>query len=226
MAFSAKPLDQSEYVMRIIEDLGMLPNSTHTRNIHYALFECTKCHQPFKARANSAAAKKQTTCKDCANTTHKLSKHPLYQIWNGIKQRCYSTARKDFKKYGQKGVTMDKEWLESPETFITWCTNNGWEPGLCVDKDIKCKALNIFPPIYSPATVSFITAQENAEEAVAKEVSQYDLEHNFIATYSSTAKAALSLGKPYTARSSIANCARGLTKTSFGFIWKYNSPTT
>lgn len=226
MAFSVKPLDQSEYVMKIVQDLGMLPNQSNTRKIHFALFECTKCNQPFKARANSSASKKQTTCEACANLSHNLSKHPLYSIWNGIKQRCYSSARKDYKKYGQKGVTMCEEWRDSPEAFIAWCTQNGWEPGLCVDKDIKCRELGITPAIYSSSTVSFITAQENAEEAVAKEVHQYDSNNNYLATFPSTAKAALSLGKPYTARSSIANCARGLTKTAFGFIWKYNSPTT
>lgn len=226
MAFSVKPLVQSEYTMKIIQDLGMLPNPSGTRKVHFALFECTNCHTAFKARAASSASKKQTTCEACANATHKLSKHPLYPIWNGIKQRCYSPSRKDFDRYGKEGVTMCDEWRESPEAFISWCTENGWKPGLCVDKDIKCRKLNIVPAIYSPDTVSFITAQENAEEAVAKQVHQYDLEGNYITAFPSAAKAALSLGKSYIARSSIANCARGLTKTAFGFIWKYDSPTT
>lgn len=116
---------------------------------------------------------------------------------------------------------MFEGWKNNPQAFIDFCIENGWTKDKVIDKDIKCRELNIVPAIYAPITLSFITVQENAEEANAKAVLKYDTEGNFIAEYPSCVKAALALGKPKQAKSSIANCCRGLNKTSFGFVWKY-----
>ena len=121
--------------------------------------------------------------------------------------------------------------------FIFGCTNSSseneligtWEyeksegtsTSLVIDKDIKCREFNISPAIYSPQTISFITTQQNAEEANAKAVFQFDLEGNMIAKHISCTQAAISLGKNKTSKSSIANCARGIQNTAFGFKWKY-----
>ena len=221
MAFSLKPLNQSEYSMAIVEDLGITFNSDQTRKSRYAIVECTECKSHFKLRMGSTKAKEQTRCITCALTKHGTCSDPLYAIWNGIKQRCYSPARKDFHKYGGKGVTMCDEWKDNPKLFIDWCRDNGWTPDKVVDKDIKSKLLGINPPIYSPETITFVSIQENAEAANSKLVKQYDLQDNYIATYDSCTKAALSLGKPKSAKSAIANCCRGVTKSSFGFKWAF-----
>ena len=51
-------------------------------------------------------------------------------------------------------------------------------------------------------------------------VNQYDLEGNFIATYESYQEAALTLGKPRTASSSISAVCNGKRKTAYGYKWK------
>lgn len=218
-----KPLNQSEYTMKIIKDLGMTTaNENTTSTGRYAIFECTKCSKHFKARCGGSVAKAQTTCHECTLNPLETTKHPLYAIWNGIKQRCYSPKRKDYCKYGAKGVTMCDEWKNNPQSFIDWCIENGWNNSLVVDKDIKCRELNIYPAIYSPKTITFITTQENSEEANAKEVNQFNIDGNFIAKHISCVKAAASVGKTgKNAKSSIANCCRGVSKTAFGFKWEY-----
>ena len=222
MSFTQKPLNQEDFYMKIIEDLGRTTANENTTKLgRYAIFECPECLNHFKARATGATAKKQRCCGTCASTSKRMTNHSLYAIWNGIKQRCYNPLRKDYHKYGGKGVTMAEEWKDDPVAFIEFCENNGWTKDKVIDKDIKSKELGIFPAVYSPETLSFITPQENAEEANAKPVLQFDLEGNFIQEFPSTVKAALFLGKSYQAKSSIANCCRGLNKTSFGFIWKY-----
>lgn len=223
MAFRSKPLNQAEYSMNIIEDLGNILNDKGTRKARFAIVECTECKKHFKLRMGSTKAKKQEKCLDCAISSHKFSKHPLYPVWNSIIQRCYNTKRKDYHKYGGKGVTVCDEWRDSPSKFIEWCEKNGWQKGLEVDKDLKSKELGLESPIYSPDTVTFLTQEENTNVANNKAVNQYDKELNLIASYDSCTKAALSLGKPKSSKSSIANCARGLTKTSFGFIWKFKN---
>ena len=222
MAFKQQTLNQEEFSMKIIEDLGQTTaNDQTTKKARYAIFECTKCKKHFKARATGSVARKQTCCVECTLNKKQTYKHPLYAIWNGIRQRCYNPKRKDYPKYGGKGITMHKDWVDNYEFFMDYCLSNGWSSDKVIDKDIKCKKLNIDPPIYSPDTLSFITTQQNAEEANAKAVLQYDKEGNFIAEHLSCVKAVISLDKPYSAKSSIANCCRGLSKTSFGFMWKY-----
>lgn len=224
MAFKQQPLNQTEYVMKIIKDLGQVPSKSNpNRSYRHAIFECPVCNSHFEARATGSMAKKQSKCGTCASSNLRQTTHPLYAIWNGIKQRCYSPARKDYHKYGGKGVTMCDEWKDDPVAFITWCEANGWSPGLVVDKDIKSAQLGISPAIYSPATISFITVQQNAEEANAKAVLQFDLDGTFIAEHVSATAAALSCNKTKAAKSSIANCCRGITHTAFGFKWKYKT---
>lgn len=54
----------------------------------------------------------------------------------------------------------------------------------------------------------------------AKPVNQYDLQGNFIATYESCQEAALALGKPRTASSSIGAVCNGKRKTAYGYKWE------
>lgn len=220
MPFIPQPLNQEDYTMEIVKDLGNIPGPSG-RKARYALVKCTKCGTSFKMRMGSTKAKSSTQCSTCAFTRHGTSSHPLYAIWNGIKQRCYSPTRKDYAHYGGQGVTMCLEWKNSPENFITWCETNGWSKELVVDKDIKSAQLGLQPAIYSPETISFITPQQNCEAANAKTVLQYILTGELLQEFPSTVKAALFLGKSKSAKSSIANCCRGVTKSSFGYKWKY-----
>lgn len=221
MAFKQQPLIQEHYVMKIIEDLGQVPSKTNPNRFYrHAIFECPVCKTHFEARATGPKAKTQESCINCIGS-HKASYHPLYAIWNGIKQRCYNPKRKDYSRYGALGVTMHAEWRDDVVAFISWCEANGWQPGLIIDKDIKSKELGINPPIYSPETISFITTQQNAAEANGKPVAQYDLEGNFIQKFNTCVEAVLHLGKPASAKSSISTCCRGVNHTAFGFKWKY-----
>jgi len=213
-----KPLNQDEYTMEIVEDLGMLVVPAGTRKARYAKFKCTICKQPFKVRCGSSKAKAQTKCTKCTESKDQYYKHPLYAIWNGIRQRCYNTKRKDYPKYGGKGVTMSEEFKNSSTAFIEFCLQNGWNSELEVDKDEKSKLLGLSPGIYSRKTLSFIPQQRNAELANAKPVAQYTLEGTYICTHASTVKAADSVNAN---KSSIANACRDITKTSKNYIWKY-----
>lgn len=221
MAFKQQPLIQEHYTMKIIEDLGQVPSKSNPNRFYrHAIFECPVCNKHFEARATGAKAKAQESCSECVGS-HKASYHPLYAIWNGIRQRCYNPNRKDFYRYGEVGVTMHQEWKDDVLSFITWCESNGWEPGLVIDKDIKSKELGINPPVYSPETLSFITAKQNAAEANGKKVAQFDLQDNFIADFETCVEAALHLGKPASAKTSISSCCRGVNHTAFGFKWKF-----
>lgn len=58
---------------------------------------------------------------------HNCSGTRLYQVWNGIKQRCYNKNCKDYKAYGARGVTMCGKWKQSFYAFRDWAMANGYD---------------------------------------------------------------------------------------------------
>lgn len=55
------------------------------------------------------------------------SRHPLYVLWNGIRQRCYNPNSKAYKYYGGRGIKMCDEWLDF-WGFVEWVDGNGGKP--------------------------------------------------------------------------------------------------
>ena len=86
----------------------------------------------------------------------------------------------------------------------------------------------------SKDTVHFVLISNNIEIATnqtvnaklfGKIINQYDLDGNFLQSFSSARSAAASLGKitntSHGASSHIADVCKGKRKTAYGFIWKY-----
>lgn len=66
--------------------------------------------------------------------------------------------------------------------------------------------------------LEWCTAQYNNEYSKTKQVGQYDLNGNLIATWKSTVEIQRQLGFD---QSSISKCCLGKLKTAYGYIWKY-----
>lgn len=66
--------------------------------------------------------------------THNLSHTKIYQIWNGMKNRCYNPNLVDYKNYGARGITVCNEWRNSFETFYEWAIKNGYKEGLTIER--------------------------------------------------------------------------------------------
>jgi len=64
-------------------------------------------------------------------TTHGKSKYKLYDIWSSMKARC---ADINDKNYGGKGITVCDEWSNDFDIFYSFSINNGWQPGLEIDR--------------------------------------------------------------------------------------------
>lgn len=86
---------------------------------------------------------------------HGLTRHKLYFIWNSIKYRCYNKKAKYYYNYGGRGILMCEEWKTDFKTFYDWSLNNGWKPGLEIDR----KDNNLG---YNPENCRFVTNKINS----------------------------------------------------------------
>lgn len=67
-----------------------------------------------------------------SKSTHGMSGIPLYDIWCGIKQRCYYEKHVAYKRYGAKGIKMSEDWLNFENFYRDM--HEGYKDGLTVDR--------------------------------------------------------------------------------------------
>lgn len=65
---------------------------------------------------------------------HRLSNTKLYQVWKGMKTRCYNPSHSQFKDYGGRGIAICNEWRNDFATFYEWAISNGYSEGLTIDR--------------------------------------------------------------------------------------------
>lgn len=78
----------------------------------------------------------------------------LYSTYVGMKCRCHSPSHDRYAVYGARGITVCQEWRESFSTFEQWALQNGYGPGLQLDRIDNDLG-------YSPENCRFVTASEN-----------------------------------------------------------------
>lgn len=66
--------------------------------------------------------------------THNLSKHPLFKVYNGMKERCINPNHNRYEYYGGKGIKVCDEWRDDFKTFYDWAVVNGYRKGLTIDR--------------------------------------------------------------------------------------------
>lgn len=66
--------------------------------------------------------------------THGMTGTRLYEIWLGMKKRCYNSNSKRYNKYGGKGIEVCEEWRNDFENFYKWAMENGYKDNLTIDR--------------------------------------------------------------------------------------------
>lgn len=97
-------------------------------------------------------------CHPCAmkaRRTHGLTGHPLYRLLNNMRARCEYQTATHYAYYGARGIKVCEEWRADPRAFVAWAQNNGWAPGLEIDR--------IDPDgDYEPSNCRFLSHLENS----------------------------------------------------------------
>lgn len=132
-----KPLDQSDFEMTVINDLGYVhPTEKSTKKTRMAIFECNKCKTHIRSDVSYAKTHKQRYCKSCTKTniTYNSSNSRLYKIWKGMKARCNPNKKEKFPYHAGKNIKVCDSWGSSFETFEKWAMSNGYQDNLSIDR--------------------------------------------------------------------------------------------
>lgn len=74
-------------------------------------------------------------------------------VWHSMKARCYNPKNHAYHRYGGRGITMSKRWLNSFDNFFD---DMGFKPdGYCIDRINNNKG-------YSKNNCKWVTYKENA----------------------------------------------------------------
>lgn len=79
---------------------------------------------------------------------------PLYKTWVNAKTRCYNPKSVKYPRYGARGIRMCDEWLHDFPAFYKWANDNGYKPGLQLDRRDN-------DGNYCPENCRFVTRSEN-----------------------------------------------------------------
>lgn len=82
---------------------------------------CCTCGYTATRNTYDIKSGKSVCCRTCSysrrkgvpiNVTHGLADSPTMNSYTDMKRRCYDPTRKDYKNYGGRGITVQKDWLE------------------------------------------------------------------------------------------------------------------
>lgn len=68
------------------------------------------------------------------HSIHGLKHTRMYNIWHGMKARCYNPNNKDYCNYGARGIVMCDEWKNDFQAFYDWAMANGYSDNLTIDR--------------------------------------------------------------------------------------------
>ena len=117
--------------LTVVEHFGKTPRGVQ-------LWKCQcKCGKILTIRRGSLVSMNTRSC-GClfkyAVVTHGKSNTRLYHIFTDMKRRCYDSRNKNYKHYGQRGITICDEWLNNFMSFYDWSIEHGYSDDLTIDR--------------------------------------------------------------------------------------------
>lgn len=100
----------------------------------------------------------------------------LYRIWINMKTRCYNKNAPNYKKYGFKGITIHKEWINNFKAFQEWSLSNGYADDLTIDR-IDCTKG------YEPSNCRWTTYKQQARNKTKNKLITYNGETHCISEW-------------------------------------------
>ena len=115
-------------------------------NKYWAKGYCVKHYKRYKNHGDPLFTKIEM---------HGMTKSPEYEIWAGMKKRCYTKTNASYYRYGGRGITVCDKWKNS---FLAFYKDMGKRP---TDKHQIDREKN--DGNYDPDNCRWITAKENVQ---------------------------------------------------------------
>lgn len=125
--------------LKVIKDLP--PYITPSgKSVRMVLCRCV-CDKTVSVQAQHLRTGNTTSCgcktselRKNQKTKHGLSDSRLFNIWVGMKQRCYNEKSANYKNYGGRGIKVCNDWFNNFESFYDWSMANGYADDLTIDR--------------------------------------------------------------------------------------------
>lgn len=124
------------------------------QNRIYGLFECdcgTRKEFPLSRMLKGYRSHCGCLTDRGAHRTHGMRGTAEYSSWQAMKGRCLDSGNKDYPRWGGRGITVCKEWIDSFEKFYRDVGPR--PPGTTLDRIDNRKG-------YEPGNVRWATARE------------------------------------------------------------------
>ena len=63
---------------------------------------------------------------------HGMRNTKIYNVWCGMKSRCYNANNKSYKNYGNRGIKVCEKWKNDFNEFYNWSIYNGYKENLTI----------------------------------------------------------------------------------------------
>lgn len=148
----------------------------------------------------------------CLYETHGQAKGEhsrIYEIYYGMKKRCFNVKNKAYKNYGGRGITICNEWLGANGfvNFYKWAISNGYRDNLTIDRiDVNGD--------YKPNNCRWVTMEiqhKNTTKTFPIQIIETGQVFNTISDCARHLK---------TSGGNISNCLNGKSKSCKGYHFK------
>lgn len=111
-----------------------------------------------------------------ANIKHGMRHSRIYNIYCGMKQRCYNKNNHKFKNYGGRGVTICSEWLDDFMSFYNWAMENGYTETLTIERiDVDGN--------YEPSNCKWIKMSEQSQNKTCNRFVEFNGETKILSEW-------------------------------------------
>ena len=120
-----------------------------------------------------------------SSSKHGECRSRLYNVWKGIKARCYNKNHSQYKNYGGRGIEVCPEWKDNFITFRDFMLSIGYDESLPTG-DQTVERINVSGN-YEPSNCTLISKKQQ----------NYNKRDNHVATYKGVTKTLVEFAEEY-----------------------------
>lgn len=142
-------------------------SASRWNSVVYCVWLC-KCgdvsHIEIKAMLRNGSK-----CRLCASRERRVGvdHKRLHNVWRLMRYRCENEKANCFMRYGGRGISVCKEWVDSSGAFESWALQSGYRQGLQLDRIDN-------DGNYEPGNCRWVTGKQNSRNTKNNRVLEFN----------------------------------------------------